>query len=299
MRRLFWFPIPAISLVILGGAVLYAQAPGATSPGATGKDPQYQTTGDQERSYSFPETGESVPYHIYVPTKWNKNVKLPMIVVLHGANADEAMPLIRGDRILEKAAEEHGYILASPLGYRIHAAYNNPFKIVPVVWPESKGPRPGPPPELGPRAPIPTTPATPVERERSEKDVINVMDLVAKEYNVDLSRVYLTGNSMGGAGTWYIGEKYADRFVAIAPSAGPVSPEDYPYDRLKHVAVLVIHGDQDQVTSIDASRTMVQHAREHGVDVSFFEVKGGEHYMGWSHAVPQLFDFFDQHNKKK
>jgi dienelactone hydrolase len=170
---------------------------------------------------------------------------------------------------------------------------------VPQPWPESKGPRPGPPPELGPRAPVPSTPATALERERSEKDVISVMDLVAKEYNVDRSRLYVTGNSMGGAGTWYIGEKYADRFVAIAPSAGPVSPEEYPYDRLKHVAVLVIHGDHDQLTSIDASRVMVQHAKEHGVDVTFLEVKGGEHYMAWSHVVPDLFDFFDQHNKEE
>jgi len=285
--------IPAACVAVVGCASLALAADTAAT-----KDPLYQTTGDQERSYVFPGTEETIPYHIYVPTKWTKSAKLPMVVVLHGAGADEAMPLTRADHLMEKVAEQHGYILVSPLGYRIHGAYNNQFKIVPQPWPESKGPRPGPPPELGPRAPVPSTPATAQERERSEQDVINVMDLVAKEYNVDRSRIYLTGNSMGGAGTWYIGEKYADRFVAIAPSAGPVSPEEYPYDRLKHVAVLVIHGDHDQVTSIDASRTMVAHAKEHGVDVTFLEVKGAEHYMGWSHVVPETFDFFDQHKKK-
>ena len=52
-------------------------------------------------------------------------------------------------------------------------------------------------------------------RELSEKDVMNVLELVRKEFNVDDRRTYLMGHSMGGAGTLYLGTKYASNWAAI------------------------------------------------------------------------------------
>ena len=52
------------------------------------------------------------------------------------------------------------------------------------------------------------------EDERAEQDVLNVMDLVAKEYNVDLSRVYLHGQNPSGSGALYLAQKYPERFAA-------------------------------------------------------------------------------------
>jgi len=51
-----------------------------------------QATGEQDRSYSFPGTGEQIPYHLYVPTTWTKTAKLPLIVVTHGANQPATAP---------------------------------------------------------------------------------------------------------------------------------------------------------------------------------------------------------------
>ena len=70
---------------------------------------------------------------------------------------------------------------------------------------------------------------TPRSLERSEQDVINVLEMVLNEYPVDRASTFLTGHSMGSGGTWYLGAKYADYWAAIAPMSGPfVEESDLP-----------------------------------------------------------------------
>src|SRR5205823_11434123 len=104
MFKKFLFLLFALSLA----AVALAQAP-QPDP----KDPQYQAKGDQKRTYSFPGTGESIPYHLYVPAKWDKNTKLPLVIVTHGASQPADAPFVRGDGALAKIAEERGYVVAA------------------------------------------------------------------------------------------------------------------------------------------------------------------------------------------
>src|SRR4029078_13575046 len=70
-------------------------------------------------------------------------------------------------------------------------------------------------------APAPQAPPAPPANlaELSEKDVMNVLAMMRKEVNVDDSRTYLIGHSMGGAGTYFLGSKYAKEWAAIAPIA--------------------------------------------------------------------------------
>src|SRR5678816_1168991 len=85
--------IVSISAVALASlAMLHAQAP-QPNP----QDPQYQAKGDQKRTYSFPGTGESIPYHLYVPAKWSKTTRLPLVVVTHGASQPADAPFQRGE----------------------------------------------------------------------------------------------------------------------------------------------------------------------------------------------------------
>ena len=56
---------------------------------------------------------------------------------------------------------------------------------------------------------------------------------------------------------------------SIAPSAAPLEDASFPYEKLKGVPVLVIHGDKDNVMNFDASKAMVDHAKAKGVD--FFD----------------------------
>src|SRR5436853_1784926 len=127
--------LPVLMVALASLSMLSAQAP-QPDP----KDPQYQAKGDQKRTYMFPGTGESIPYHLYVPMKWSKTTKLPLIVVTHGAGQPADAPFVRGDGALAKFAEERGYIVAAITGYKgsataVDGGYNNPFKMVAAVRP--------------------------------------------------------------------------------------------------------------------------------------------------------------------
>ncbi len=78
----------AVASLALAGSSIAAPAPDATNP-------QYQSTGEQSRTYKFPGTGEEIAYHLYVPSTWNKKAKLPLVVVTHGAAQPPAAPFQR------------------------------------------------------------------------------------------------------------------------------------------------------------------------------------------------------------
>jgi poly(3-hydroxybutyrate) depolymerase len=278
----------------------------AQAPQPDPKDPKYQGKGEQDRSYAFPGTAESIAYHLYVPAKWDKNTKLPLIVALHGGGQQATAPFMRpmANPTLGKTAEERGYIVVAPTGYHTNAtgagapytnAWNSPFAFVPA--PRPAGARGGGGGRGGAAAAGPTED----DFKRSEQDVLFVADLVAKEYNVDPERIYLMGNSTGGGAVWYYGEKYADRWTAISPSAGPLMDEAFPYDKLKKTPVLVVHGDMDTTMSFEGSKTMVDHAKSHGVDAAFLPVAGGMHTDAWAQpeVIKQIFDFFDRHKTRQ
>jgi predicted peptidase len=272
------------------GVVWAAAAALAADVAPDRNDPQFQKTGEMTRTYSFPGTGERIPYHLFVPKKWNARATFPLVIVLHGGGQTEGKPFEHGDGILAKVAEERGYILAGVLGYRPYAMYNNPFRIIQVQQPGQQGKAKG-----GPGG---GAAATSAERARSEEDVLNVVELVSKEYNTDPKRLYLMGNLMGGGGTWYLAQKYPEMWAAISPSNGPVTPDQYPYDRLKSVPVAVVHGDPNTGTSGEAALQMVENLKKRGVDVLWLSVPGSDHMTAWTKVVPQVFDFFESHRKK-
>jgi predicted peptidase len=280
----------------------------AQAPQPDPKSPQYQTKGDQKRTYAFPGTDEQIPYHLYVPAKWDKNTKLPLVVVTHGASQPADAPFVRGDGALGKIAEERGYVVVAITGYKpqatvVDGGYNNPFKMVPAPRPPApEGQRAGGggggrgAGGGGGRGAAPA-PATKEDFERSEMDILYVTDLVAKEYNTDSNRTYLMGNSSGGGAVWYLAQKYPERWTAISPSAGPL--EGFPYAKMKNVPVLAVHGDMDTTMSYDASKQMIEEAKKAGLDATFLGVPGGSHTEAWTKVLPETFDFFEKHKTKK
>jgi len=154
---------PSIVYVALFVFVLaMAQGANGQTPLPDPKSPQYRATGEQDRSYTFPGTSESIPYHIYVPTTWNASKKLPLVVVTHGANQPATAPFQRpmSEPTLAKTAEARGFIVAAVTGYHANATavggWNVPYKMVQVVKPGGgrggqggggRGPAPAPPTE--------------------------------------------------------------------------------------------------------------------------------------------------------
>ena len=244
--------------------------------------PLYRHTGEQYRIYNFPGTGESIPYRLFVPTSWTPDRKLPMLVTLRAGNTVDG-PYRAGNDLVKQAAQR-GYIVVTPMGYRglSQPYYGSRYPIA--------------------RVPAPSVPAagwTPQEDERAEQDVLHVMNLVTKEYNVDTSRVYLHGQNPSGSGALHLAAKYPERFAAVVVSSGPIVFDNYPFDRLKgNVALMVIHGDQDTSNPIDASQRMAAAAKAAGVETVYATVPGGTHLEAYLTYASQIFDFLGQHRRK-
>jgi poly(3-hydroxybutyrate) depolymerase len=285
--------------------VMVAPAISQGAPMPDPKSPQYRSKGEQDRSYEFPGTGEKITYHLYVPTKWTPSMRLPLVIVTHGAAQPPTAPFQRpvASPTLAKTAEERGYIVVAVTGYHANATgvggWNVPYKMVlmprPAREPGSGGGAGG---ADGRTQPV-QAPPTAQDFERAEQDVLFVTDLVAKEYNADPKRIYLMGNSSGGSAVWTYAAKFPKRWAAIAPSAAPLEDADFPYEKLKEVPVLVIHGDKDTVMVFNASKTMVDHAKAKGIDATWLPVVGGAHVDAWAQpeVIKQIFDFFDAHKK--
>jgi poly(3-hydroxybutyrate) depolymerase len=260
-----------------------------------GKDPLYRAKGDHERHYWFEEAGEMMAYHVYAPLKWDGRSKLPMVLVLHGNTRDQDYYFDRDDHILAKLAEQHGYLVVCPMGYRPSAG-----------WGANSLNRPPTNAATGAAANVVASgrggfaadPARLRQGELSEKDALNVLDLVTKEYPVDPSRIYLFGHSSGGAGTWYMGEKYAEKWAAMAASAAATRPAGFPFDRLKGMPILICHGDLDDEVPVASSRNMVKAAKEAGLDPQYLEVPGATHLTIVALVEPKVFEFFDRHPRK-
>ena len=97
--------------------------------------------------------------------------------------------------------------------------------------------------------------------------VVGLIEHVSNSLSVDRERVYLTGYSMGGFGTWAAASPNPDRFAAIAPlcGGGDVSQAE----RLAKVPIWVFHGARGHVVPFKASRTMVEAVRKSGGRVEF------------------------------
>ena len=74
-----------------------------------------------------------MPYRLYVPTTWDGARALPILLFLHGAGADESTYFDMADGQLRKLAEQHGYIVVSPLGFTPMGAFGNPLRL-PAVF---------------------------------------------------------------------------------------------------------------------------------------------------------------------
>ena len=126
-----------------------------------------------------------------------------------------------GGGLLGKLAEEHGYIVVSPLGFTPLGAYGNPLRL-PAVFGESET-------AAAQRAAV--TPERRRELDLSELEVVTVLEVVTEEYGADRSRTFLAGHSMGSGGAWHLAARYPERWRAVAPMSGPFIRRRIPSTR--------------------------------------------------------------------
>ena len=200
---------------------------------ATPAEARKTETGFLDRKVSV--QGAEYKYQVFVPEDWTKNKKWPVILFLHGAGE-------RGDDGLVQTEVGIGTAIRR---------YRSRFPAV-VVMPQCR-------------------------KDMWWADSMADIAMAAlaeaqKEFHGDANRVYLTGLSMGGYGTWYLAGKYPGKFAAIAPICGGIlmpdkartqSPDDNaPYTeaakKIGKTPVWIFHGGDDPVVPVTESRRMAE-----------------------------------------
>jgi len=308
----------ACFLLSLASASVFAQAPQGPGPGA-GQPPARvggAFTADpraEQRTYHLDGANIDVPYCLYKSSKVSRDKAAPLIVALHGMGAP---PAIMCNKTAIDLAEEGGYVLVAPMGYSTTGWYGSPVINMgagrgprgPGAGPgASPGPGPGASPGPGPAAGADAAagPSNADIEKWSEADVMNVLGMMRKEFNVDNKRIYLTGHSMGGAGTLFLASKHADIWAAAAPVA-PASfmMNNTRADILKGieaggVPLLIVQGDADTVVPPTNTRMWVETAKEMNMkDFKYVEQPGINHGPVITSSQKDVFEFFASHKKK-
>lgn len=240
----------------------------------------WRATGDQHRVYHFGAANADEPYRLYVPTHWDGASRLPLVMFLHGAGSDENTYVDQNGQQMLALAEEHGFLLVSPLG--VSGAYGSFLRLsAPFGDPQGTA-------ELVAQV----TDESMRVNELSETSVINALELVLAEYPIDYTSMFLTGHSMGSGGTWYIGGKYSTYWRAIAPMSGPfVQETGYPWENLRPVVIFVTEGTQ--TPSLEGSQLLAQWLTDNAFDSRYLEVDA-DHGGMVPLVLPDVFTFFEE-----
>lgn len=181
--------------------------------------------------------GKQLAYCTYIPREYDASRKWPLIVFLHGRGERGSDGLLQTDVGIGHAIREN----------------SDRFPCV-VVMPQCPG-------DSG-------------WNERG--DIID--EAIARslaEFNIDKRRIYLTGLSMGGYGTWDYGAKHPELFAALIPICGGGKTTDAP--ALAKVPIRVFHGGADNIVKPAASRAMVEAVKKAGGNIEYTEYPGVNH----------------------
>jgi len=129
----------------------------------------------------------------------------------------------------------------------------------------------------------------------------NLYKEVNGKYRIDTNRVYLTGFSLGGAGTWYIAAKYPDRFAAIAPMSGFTSHMDFidnNIERLIDVPIWAFHGKIDIVVPFEETERIIKKLEGKNRNLRFSAEPEAGHWINWLvYPNQELYDWFLKYDK--
>lgn len=212
--------------------------------------------------------GEAIPYRILYPKDYDKSKKYPLVLFLHGAGErgnDNEAQLVHGVKLFlqENNRTEFPCIVLAPQcpaeSYWSSADVDRNSYPVTLKFDYEK---------------MPITEGLKLAMELTQKTI--------NEEAVDENRVYITGLSMGGMGTFEAQYRFPKLFAAAAPVCGGGDEKNY---KKKHTQIpfWIFHGDADNVVKVEQSRTMYSRLKELGANVKYTEYPDVGH-NSWDNA---------------
>jgi predicted peptidase len=149
------------------------------------------------------------------------------------------------------------------------------------------------------------SPQCPSDQAWSKDTLLALLDEITLKYAVDTNRVYLTGLSMGGYGTWDLGICHPEKFAAIAPICGGgdlisvllASREKMP--ALKALGIWAFHGAKDPVVPVEESKRMVEAVKRVGATDVKLTIYPEAQHDAWTETYknPELYEWFLAHKR--
>ncbi|WP_114752206.1 carboxylesterase family protein [Pleomorphovibrio marinus] len=229
---------------------------------------QRLSEGPQVLSFHSEADDTDQPYAIFLPGDFDETKRYPLVIMLHGAGSNHRLAL---KRVFGKSNEgDETDVEAS----RYFQEWESVDYIVAAPYARGTAGYQGIP----------------------EQDVYAVLDDVKERFTIDENRIYLTGLSMGGGGTLWLGLTKPDIWAAIAPvcPAPPQGSQELA-PNAQHLPVHFFHGDADPVVPISGTRDWVDRLQQLGVQVYLEEYEGVAH-DSWENAYDggRIFEWLGQ-----
>jgi predicted peptidase len=218
-------------------------------------------------------------------------------------------------KLTRKQTLEANYLLFLPQGYDAQAEKRWPLMLFlhgsgergTNIWLVTKH---GPPKDVTEHPDFPfilVSPQCPPNQIWSDEVVMALRDEIISHYRVDTSRVYLTGLSMGGYGTWNTGLRHPEKFAAIAPICGGgdvislVVGKDKEGDALKTLGIWAFHGAKDPVVPVEESQRMITACKKFGIKDLKLTIYPEAQHDAWTETYknPELYQWLLQHQRKE
>ncbi|HOJ93326.1 MAG TPA: prolyl oligopeptidase family serine peptidase [Dictyoglomaceae bacterium] len=207
--------------------------------------------------YQDKDLGVEISYRFFIPKDLDQNKKYPLVVFLHGIGE-------RGrDNFLQISAYRGAVVWAEPR----HQVEHPCFVLAPQCPPESTW--------------IKISPGDPIEPNNELKAVANLIKELTNKYTIDTKRIYITGLSMGGFGTWALLMENPELFAGAIPICGGGNLSKV--ERIKDIPIWVFHAEDDPLVSVSFSRDIVKKLVDIGGKVRYTEFeKGYLEERGWN-----------------